>query len=221
MTVLFFIGSIIFFLGVDWLVRKLRREEQPQPAPARPAHLYPVRVPEGIFFTRSHTWLNLFPSGKLRLGIDDFVGRLLDKPAISFLKSPGDVIERGEPILALTSGEHILTVRSPIGGKVLEVNGNLASHPEILRKDLFSEGWGYLIKPNHLGQLREFLLGDETRTWIREEFRRLSDLFAGVMKGRTGEPLFLQDGGLPVPGVMEKMDDSVWKEFESKFLKVQ
>lgn len=221
MTVLFVIATILFFLTLDWVVRRVRGTRgvpaQTQTAPAQ----YPVRAPGGIFFARSHTWLNLLPSGKLRLGIDDFIGRMLVRPEIVLLKHEGDSVRRGEPIFSLVAGDKSLFVRSPIDGEILGVNDQLAKDPAAGREHLFSDGWGYTIRPSRVSQLKELLLGPETKTWIRDEFRRMGDFLAGVGRTPGAEPLFLQDGGLPSPGILEKLEHADWQEFEREFLQVQ
>ena len=99
MTVIFVAMTILFFLTLDVVVRRAREKKT---VLAKAIHVaqpaYPVRLPDGIFFARSHTWLNLFPSGKVRLGVDDFVGRLLDNPNIEYLKCAGDSVKKGEPL---------------------------------------------------------------------------------------------------------------------------
>ena len=221
MTVIFVIGTILFFLALDWIVRRIRGTRRaPVQAHREPAQ-YPVRIPGGIFFARSHTWLNLLPSGKLRLGIDDFVGRMLDNPEIILLKEAGDAVKRGEPIFSLISGDRSLFVRSPIDGEVMGVNERLGTDPSAQRDQLFSDGWGYLIQPNRVAQLKELLLGAETRAWIRDEFRRMGDFLAGVGRIDGVEPSLLQDGGLPSAGILEKMQPADWREFEREFLQVR
>jgi len=218
MTVLFVIATILLFLFIDWASRRVReRKNAPavQTAAIRP---YPIRVPEGIFFSKSHTWLNLFPSGKLRLGVDDFVGRMVENPEIILLKKTGEHVRRGEPLLTLKEDEHLLTLRSPIDGEIDSINGELPHHPELLRDQLFSDGWAYTIVPQRLSELKSMLLGTETREWMRVEFGRLRDLFAGTSSDGNVAPAYLQDGGPPMAGVMRSMDDSVWQEFETRFL---
>lgn len=144
MTVIFVAMTILFFLTLDVVVRRVRAKKA-VPAmvvqTARPA--YPVRLPDGIFFARSHTWLNLFPSGKVRLGVDDFVGRLLDKPEVEYLKSAGDSVKRGEPLFTLSEGGRTLTLRAPMNGRVISINDQLQRNPGLLKENLFSEGWAY------------------------------------------------------------------------------
>lgn len=222
MTVIFVVMTIIVFLTLDAIVRRVRAK-QGVPATvtqaARPA--YPVRLPDGIFFARSHTWMSLFPSGKVRLGVDDFVGRLLENPRVDYLKAVGDVVRKGEPLFALSEGGRTLTLRAPVGGRIVGVNEKLPQKPTLLKEELFSDGWAFTIQPEKPSELRQMMLGDETRRWIPEEFRRLRDLFAAVPAHDNLVPALLQDGGPPVAGALKHMGEDVWNNFEDEFLSVR
>ncbi len=218
MTVLFVVVTILLFLGIDWLVQRAHEKKAVTVPGAVSLHPYPIRIPEGIFFTRSHTWLNLFPSGKVRLGIDDFVGRIVESPEIILLKLAGEKVHRGEPILLLKENEHLLTVRSPIDGQIESSNDDLRRHPELLHDLLFSDGWAYTIVPQKFSELKGLLLGNETKEWMRAEFARLRDFFAGVTQTGEVAPAYLQDGGPPMGGIMRNMSDEIWQHFELAFL---
>jgi glycine cleavage system H protein len=224
MTVLFVITTILVFLAIDAFVRRAREKRevlevtgfqkyQPQTSP--------VRIPEGIFFARSHTWLNIFPSGKVYLGVDDFVTRLLDKPQITLLKTSGDRVAKGDPILLLQEDQRELTVNAPMDGEILAVNEELSTKPDLMKKFLFTNGWAYSMKPERPSELKEMMLGEETATWIAEEFRRLRDVFSGISQHGELVPALLQDGGPPVAGAMKQMPVSVWNRFEREFLVVR
>jgi glycine cleavage system H protein len=214
MTVLFVVLTIVAFLAVDWLVR---RGKAPVPVPV--AATPPVRLPGGVFFARSHTWLNLFPSGRAWLGIDDFVARLLDDPRVTFLARPGTRVKPGDPIFRLEEDGHAFTVRSPISGEVLAVNDELASEPGLLRRAPFVDAWAIEVAPERASDLKSLLLGDETRRWMSGEFGRLRDVLAGA--GGVLQPAMLQDGGPPVAGAMKLVGPEVWERFEKEFLEVR
>jgi glycine cleavage system H lipoate-binding protein len=222
MTVVFVVVTILLFLGIDWLVTRAREKREAAPATAaapRAATGGAVRLPDGVFFARSHTWLSLFPSGQAWLGVDDFVIRMLEKPEITLLKPAGSQIARGEPILTLRENGHALTIRSPVEGEVLAYNSDLIAHPELLKSAPFNEGWAYGVRPTRIAELKQMLLGDETRLWMREEWARLRDVFAGA--GGAVSPAMLQDGGPPIAGAMKQLDESVWRRFEQEFLQVR
>jgi glycine cleavage system H protein len=215
MTVLLFISTIVVFLTIDYFVRR----NKALVAVAQPViqKAIPMRTPAGIFFTKSHTWLSLFPSGKVQLGIDDFLARMFSKPNIVMLKSNADQVKKGEPILRLTEGRNEVIVRSPIDGVVDNVNEMLASKPSLLSEALFSEGWAYTIQPSRTNDLRAFYLGEDTRVWLREEMGRLRDFFAHLA---TPAPAFMQDGGLPAGGIMDNLNPEQCRKFENEFLRI-
>ncbi|TAK59098.1 MAG: hypothetical protein EPO24_08110 [Bacteroidetes bacterium] len=222
MTVLFVVATIILFLTIDWFVRRAK-EKKPIAVPqqATVAKQFSIRTPEGIYFTPSHTWMNLFPSGKVRLGIDDFVGRMFEKPRVTFLKKAGERVAEGEPLLMLQEGEHALTVRSPIECEILSENEELHEHSSLMYESLFSDGWAYTIKPARFADLRSMMLGPDSRTWMNIEFARLRDFFARPFNQEQLSPVLLQDGGMPVAGAVKQMSKERCQEFEEEFLSVQ
>jgi glycine cleavage system H lipoate-binding protein len=220
MTVIFFIASIIFFLTIDWIMRRTKAQKiKVTGLQTSIEESNPLRVPQGIFFAKSHTWLNLFPSGKIRLGVDDFVRQVLHNPEIILTRRNGEHIKKGEPILLLKEDNNLLTVRSPIEGEIVSTNGELSQNPNLLKKNLFSDGWAYTIKPARADELRQLLIGEETRLWMQEELRRLREFLTG--KDSLVLAQMLPDGGKPIIGAMKSMDNSEWKRFEEEFLQVQ
>ncbi len=221
MTVLFVLTTIIVFLAADFVVRWVREKKGLRLATLTQGaakHTSTVRIPEGIFFSPSHTWLNLFPSGKVYVGIDDFVTRLLEKPVIVLLKKEGDRVTKGEPILLVQEDGRELKVRAPMNGTILSVNEEILQKPDLIKNQLFTEGWAYAFKPIRLTELKDMLFGEETSSWIAEEFRRLRDVFSGITNSEGLVPALLQDGGPPVAGAMKHMPASVWNRFEQEFL---
>ena len=219
MTVLLFIATIVLFLSIDYFVQRSKKKvEAIQPKPAR---IPSLRFPEGIFFAKNHTWMNLFPSGKVQLGVDDFLLRMFEKPVLTLLKKEGQEVERYEPILRVEENGKEVIVRSPIEGTV--VNNNLTIHGKQLSHDvaLFSDGWAYTIKPKHPRDVRSFLLADETRNWMKREMGRLRDFLATAIPQPNAAMIVLQDGGEPMPGVLTPLNTQQIKEFEQLFLNEQ
>jgi glycine cleavage system H lipoate-binding protein len=216
MTVLLFIATIVMFLTIDHFVQRRKR---PQLA-AQPIlqKAIPMRTPPGIFFANSHTWLSLFPSGNIQLGIDDFLAHIFRTPRVAMLKNVGDAVARGEPIMRLAEGNNEVVVRAPLEGVVKNVNLNLPAHPALLTEALFSEGWAYTIAPAHVSDLRKLYLGEDTRQWLKQEMARLRDFFA---QAAAPAAAFLQDGGLPAAGIIHHLNPEQCKAFEEAFLQVE
>ena len=221
MTALFVVATIILFLGIDWIVQRNRAKRRVQAAVRTQAQPFQLRTPEGIFFAKSHTWLSLFPSGKARLGIDDFVATLLERAEVTLVKSEGELVEKGEPLLVLSENGQALTVRAPISCEILSVNAKLEERKGLRHVDLFSDGWAYTIRPSRPEELRNLMIGNESRSWMSEELNRLRDFFAGAVANGALAPAALQDGGAPASGALLHLGPEVWKRFEQQFLQAK
>ena len=219
MTVLLFILTIILFLGVDVVLQRKSKVAPARFMERRSAQDH-LRAPRGIFFAPSHTWLSLFPSGAVRLGVDDIVLRMMEKPDVVFLKKSGTEAKKGEPIIQLREDERTLTVRSPIDCEIVELNEAVKNHPELMKESLFSAGWAYTMKPRRISDLTQMIFGENTRAWVQEEFGRLRDFIAASPQSGTLAPVLMQDGGMHVEGAAKHLSAKRCQEFEQEFLTV-
>lgn len=212
MTVLLLISTIVFFLTVDYFVHRSKMRST-VPAVVR---VHALRFPDGIFFSKTHTWLNLFPSGKVQMGIDDFLMRMFEHPTLTLLKKEGEQVQRNEPIIKISEGEKELIVRSPLNGAILNQNTVIAGKSISQHTALFSDAWAYTVQPRQPKEIRNFLLADETKVWLKSELNKLRDFLA--VSQPTPSLVLLQDGGEPMPGVLSNAQHDVVKKFEQEFL---
>ena len=210
MTVLLVLATVVLFITLDWAIR---RRSKPAMAPAG-AEFPPVRLPGGVFFAPSHTWVSLFASGRAWLGVDAFVSRLLEKPRVVQLKHAGARVLRGEPLFMLLDNEHQLTVKSPMDGAVLATNDALVNEPELIKRSPYGTGWVCEMRPTRASDIKDMRVGEEVTAWTREELRRLRDVFQGL------SPAVLQDGGPPIESAMRHATPEVWTRFQHEFLDV-
>jgi len=217
MSVLLFIATITVFLVIDYFVQR-SKQGVVVAAPALLQKTIPLRTPAGIFFAKSHTWLSLFPSGNIQLGIDDFLARMFTKPQITLLKTAAERVGKGDPIIRIEEGNNSVIVRSPLDGVIASINSSLSARPALLKEALFSEGWAYTITPARTNDIQGFYLGEDTRAWLKQELDRFRDFFAHLT---TPVPMFMQDGGLPVGGILNTLDAEQCKQFENEFLTVE
>ncbi len=222
MTVLFVIAVIIFFLSLDWAVCRFRKAETNKTADdvTRSRSLPPIRLPKGIFFAKSHTWLCLSPSGEIRLGVDDFVMRLLERPRITLLRRIGEQVEKGEPLLVLEEGNCLLTIRAPLCGEIINSNADLEKNPERMSTMLLSESWVCSMRPHGLEELRNMLLGEETRIWMIEELRKLRELITS-QDHCVPEFVTLQSCEMPVKAGLNKWNSFKLRQFDELFLQAR
>lgn len=223
MVALFMLATLLFFLGIDYLTNRARKKaEAAAPQAVPPArHADKFMVPRGYFFNPGHTWAELLPSGNVRVGIDDFLQKIVGSfDAIHVLKQHSHV-DRGEPVMVVKQGERLLSVSAPLAGNVIAVNEQVLDHPEIIKNDPYTAGWILMIEPKDLEQdIRTLTIGAATAKWLKGEVSRFRDFIrsctAGPEYARAG--LTMADGGFPLEGALQHASEKDWHEFENRFL---
>ena len=181
-----------------------------------------LRIPQGIFFNRHHTWAHLGQSGDARVGIDDFILHVTGKIKFAHLRNPGEEIKKGELLTVIDQEGKRLKVFSPISGKILGTNTKLEENPDVINSDPYNQGWIYRIKPNNwVKETESYFLADEASDWATRELTRFKDfLSGGPMNKYSTEPsmVMLQDGGEIRENVLSELPEEVWDNFQEEFL---
>jgi len=181
-----------------------------------------LRIPQGIFFNRFHTWTHLGESGEAKVGLDDFLQHITGKIKFSNLKNPGEMIAKGDLLTMIDQEGKQLKVYSPISGKILTTNSILNENREIVYNRPYDKGWIYKIKPSDwVKETRSYLLAEEATAWSTKELARFKDfLTGGPMRRYSSEPsmIILQDGGEIRENVLSELPHEVWENFQDEFL---
>ncbi len=180
-----------------------------------------MRIPEGLFFSRNHTWLYLEKSGQAKIGLDDFLQNVLGEITIQPLKSTGDVVQKGEVLALIVQDGKQLHVHSPLSGDIVRVNASVLERRGALLDETFEESWLYALVPaNWQKETSNFLLGADAVRWFSDEINRLKD-FLNIKQARQAglEPLVVfQEGGELQVGPLAELDAGIWDEFQNEFL---
>ena len=178
-----------------------------------------LALPGGLFFHQGHTWAGLDASGKIKVGLDDFVQKILGRiDGIKPIKI-GAHINRGEKIFSLVQGKRKADFHSPVDGVISSINEEVISNPAVLKENPYEKGWIYAIKPTNLAHdIKSLSIAEEARSWLKNEVQKFKEFIAeqfvqDKMLGKT-----MADGGLPVEGIMEYMDDFSWLKLQDEFL---
>jgi glycine cleavage system H lipoate-binding protein len=218
MTVLLVILTFGVFILLDYVVNR-RRAPQPVAASAPPSWLpEPVwvagyQLPEALHYHPGHTWARVGEDDAVVVGIDDFARRLVGPARSVRTPAPGDWLEQGAPAIELGVDARSTQLVSPVAGEVVEVNPELAKHPELVSDDPYGRGWLFKVRPAHLKtNMRNLLSGRLAQRWI-EDAREALDLRLMALSGSV-----LQDGGEPVADYARHLPDEEWKRLVGQFL---
>lgn len=180
-----------------------------------------LRIPQGIFFSRYHTWAHLQKNGEATIGLDDLLVRITGQIKLLTFKQPGELIKKGELLARVQHNGNSLNVLSPVSGKVTDTNTSLTEEPELIRVDPYEKGWIYSIKPSAWKkETSACFLAEDATGWAVQELERFKDFLAVSTKKSMPEPVgvVMQDGGELIENPLDHMPQEVWKDFQKNFL---
>ncbi len=96
--------------------------------------------PTDVKYSKSHEWVRV--SGKEAVvGITSFAQHELGDIVFVELPEPGAKLAFGGKFGVVESVKAVSDLFSPVGGKVLRVNPELAGAPELVNRDPYGQGW--------------------------------------------------------------------------------
>ncbi|MFZ4520423.1 MAG: glycine cleavage system protein H [Bacteroidales bacterium] len=180
-----------------------------------------IRIPQGLFFSRNHTWIFMEKSGTARVGLDDLLLHITGEVTLTSLRSPGEVICKGDLLTEIDQQGKTLQVLSPVSGTIVTANEMLTHNPALLNEDPYGNGWVYKIKPtNWISEVKSCYLAEEATIWSASELVRFKDFLASTMQNHSPEAsmVILQDGGELCDHTLSALPGEIWKEFQQDFL---
>ena len=108
-------------------------------------------------YTKAHEWLRLEADGTLSVGITNYAQEQLGDVVYVELPEPGKSINSGDDMAVVESVKTAGEIKAPVSGTVTEINGRLATEPELVNNDPLGEGWFFKMKLSDPGQLDGYL----------------------------------------------------------------
>lgn len=115
-----------------------------------------MQIPNDLRYSSDHEWLRL-EDGKARVGITDYAQDALGDVVFVDLPEVGASVTAGQAISEVESTKSVSDIYAPVGGTVVEVNGDLADSPERLNDDPYGEGWIFVISVGEAGEIDRLL----------------------------------------------------------------
>jgi glycine cleavage system H protein len=104
--------------------------------------------PDGLhYLVDEQVWARFEGDGTATVGITALGMHLAGEVYMCRPKSPGSVVEQGRGIAVVELAKSIVSVKSPVGGEVIAINGRLAQEPALLNADPYGEGWLARLRP--------------------------------------------------------------------------
>ena len=114
-------------------------------------------IPNGLLYTKDHEWAKK-EDQTVRVGITDYAAKSLND--VVYVTSPkvGSRVEQFKTMGTVESIKAVSELYSPLSGTVVAVNQLLDSHPELVNKSPYIEGWIIELKASDYGSEKNLLL---------------------------------------------------------------
>ena len=124
--------------------------------------------PEGLKYTDSHEWVNV-EDNVATIGITDHAQSQLGELVFVELPEVDDELKSGEEAGTLESVKTASDFYSPLSGKIVDSNIELADSPEMVNESPYGDGWLFKIELSDSSELDSLLSADDYQTNTSEE----------------------------------------------------
>ncbi|MHB9035776.1 MAG: glycine cleavage system protein H [Armatimonadota bacterium] len=130
---------------------------------------FDFKIPaEGYLFNENDCWVQVI-GNRARVGISDFVQQSMTDITYFEPAEVGRQVEQFDEVGSLESGKSMMDVLSPVSGRVVAVNTQLADTPELANEDPYGKGWIAEIELRDFESDRELLLDAEAYSKVVEK----------------------------------------------------
>jgi glycine cleavage system H protein len=221
MTVLLILLTLIIFLAADYFVQRSKARAEARVPVRDAAGAFPAvlglapYVPEDIALAYNHTWLRTDPDGTHTLGLDGLLARLVGSVEQLILPRVGAVVAPSANAISVRHGTGGLVLSSPVRGRIVGVNSEVLSNPRLATSDPYGKGWLVKIEPMRENDRTQAFIVPKAKEWMRQQSEMIKEFFA--TRTPAGVLATMQDGGIPVEGLLKNYGPDVWEEFNASF----
>lgn len=173
------------------------------------------QIPGGVFISKGHCWANVDEEGSVKVGLDDFAKKIIGKVDSIGLPNLGMVVKKGQSLFNVNQEQRSISFKSPVSGKVKEVNKFINDEIDSLNFTSYDINWVCEIDADELdSELPTLKIGKSAVSFYQEDIERLRAL---KKKTKTSKEAELEPEGVIFSGEMEKLDNISWKRFSEEF----
>ncbi|HXX72455.1 MAG TPA: glycine cleavage system protein GcvH [Candidatus Acidoferrales bacterium] len=114
-------------------------------------------IPDDLLYTKEHEWAKEVGQS-VRVGITDYAAKTLNDVVYVAPSRVNDKVVQFKQMGTVESIKAVSELYSPLSGTITKVNTELDSHPELVNKSPYAEGWLVEVKAVDFASDRKRLL---------------------------------------------------------------
>lgn len=125
------------------------------------------RIPENLYYTKEHIWVKI-ENDVATIGITDYGQHQLGDVVFIDLPELDREVESGEVIASVESVKAVSEIYSPVTGKIISVNEDLANDPSVINSDPYGDGWIADIQMKDLTEIEDLMTTEDYKAYLEE-----------------------------------------------------
>ena len=125
-----------------------------------------MEIPNDLLYTIEHEWVRL-KNNRATVGVTDFAQGQLGDVVFVELPVAGTELAKESTFGVVESVKTVSDIYAPVTGKVVAVNKNLESQPELVNSDPYGQGWMIEIEFSNSSPEQSLLSAEQ----YREQFK--------------------------------------------------
>ena len=127
-----------------------------------------MEIPNDLLYTIEHEWMRLKDS-RATVGITDFAQSQLGDVVFVELPAEGTELTKENAFGVVESVKTVSDIYAPVSGKVVAVNKDLESQPELVNSDPYGKGWMIEIELSNSSPEQNLLDSDQYAEQCRNQ----------------------------------------------------
>ena len=116
-----------------------------------------MNTPDFLKYNKMDLWIKV-DAETATIGISEYAQDQLSDIVFAEVKlSVGDATERGKIVAVVESVKASSDISSPLSGKVIEINGEISSSPELMNSDPYGHGWQMKIQIGNQSEVADLM----------------------------------------------------------------
>ena len=124
--------------------------------------------PDTLRFSKEHEWVSMEDGDERLVGITDFAQEELGDVVYVNLPGVGETLTQFGRMGEVESVKAVSDLFCPVSGEVVEVNGELEDHPELVNQDPFGGGWLIKVRLANAADLDNLMSNADYRERLEE-----------------------------------------------------
>jgi len=119
-------------------------------------------------FHKEHEWIRV-EGGEATLGISEFAQEALGDVVFVALPKVGSIVEAEQEIGEVESTKATSTIYTPVSGKIVRVNEELESQPELVNRDPYGKGWMAVLELSNSSEVEGMMTASQYEDFLKSQ----------------------------------------------------